>query len=97
MPFLNYDYFINSDAGEETCCRVCGAQTTFIPDTYGPTSFAASLAKKYSFHDVNICPNIESEWHKKALKLLREIESTSSSSLKSIMQKDLREILLKNK
>ena len=95
MPILNYDYFVNSESGKETCCRVCGDKTTFIPDNYGPTSFASSLAKKYSIHDVNICPNIETEWHEKALKIVIEIENTASPSLKEIMQKDLEEIILK--
>jgi hypothetical protein len=51
------------------------------------------MAKISSVCDYFFCPHRLHPWHFQALKLVQEIDKSSSPSLKRLMEKDLKEII----
>ncbi len=98
MGLKGYDFFTTlPDSREEIKCKVCGCPCDVRRKINGPMSFAGAMAKKNTLHDEFCCPHAEVEWHEQALGIAREIEKTSSPSLKKIMGKDLKDVVKKKK
>jgi len=97
MP-KGYDFFFR-DPGtvDEIRCRVCGTKCRVERNAYGPTGWAAAMAKHSCYHDKFTCPHRDKEWHKNALKLVKAIEETPSKRLAKLMRKDLEDLLRENK
>jgi hypothetical protein len=91
-----YDFFFR-DPGtvDEICCRVCGAKCRVERNAYGPTGWAAAMAKHSCYHDKFTCPHGGEEWHEKALKLVEAINETPSRTIARLMKLDLKRILRK--
>ena len=94
MPTKGYDFFITDlGAEEEKFCRVCKTKCEAQRNMYGPTGFAAAMAKDFRFHDMFVCPQAGQDWHDEALRLVLAIEDTPSKRIASLMTQDLDDIL----
>ena len=93
-----YDNFVTDrEAVLEMHCRVCGAKCNVKRNVYGPSCFAAAVAKKYRHHDHFFCPHSDKAWHRQALELVRELEKTPSKRVREMIRMDLEDLLKVNK
>ena len=76
-------------------CGICSAKMKITHGYYGPTSWAGAMAKIYHQCNQHKCPNLEAEWHKKAVRINHEINQTVSPSLKKLLFKDMKAIVRK--
>jgi len=94
MSMKGYDYFTfepgTTDAVE---CAVCGTVCEVTRNTFGPTSFAAAMAKSFRYHDAFACPHASEPWHEQALRLVLAIEETPSKRVAELMRQDLADLL----
>jgi hypothetical protein len=89
-----YDNFVTDrDAVREMHCRVCGSKCNVKRNDYGPTCFAAAVAKKYRYHDHFFCPHTDEGWHRKALDLVLSLENTPSKRVRELIRMDLEDLL----
>jgi hypothetical protein len=89
-----YDNFVTDrEAVLEMHCRVCGAKCNVKRNVYGPTSFAAAVAKKHRRHDHFFCAHTGESWHLQALELTLSLENTSSKRVKELIRMDLEDLL----
>ena len=82
------------DAGKvkTATCGICGDKMNVERDQLGPTSWAGAMAGAKRKHDSFTCPNLSKDWHVQIVRLLREIENTSSGVLTKILQKEVDQI-----
>ena len=88
-----YDFFTPDPGVEEMECKVCGTTCDVERDVMGPRSWAGAMAKIKTLHDSFSCPHGEEEWHKRALKLLENLEEYPSPTLKKIMLDDFNKMI----
>jgi hypothetical protein len=94
MAFIGYDFFaLDPGTRGEVHCRVCGSKCDVERNVYGPTGWAAAMAKKYRYHDAFKCPHSGKKWHDQALELAQAIEKMPSKRVVELMQLDLQDLL----
>lgn len=93
---------------EEMKCLACGSICDVKRDLPGATFlrlyYYYLYNKKEEFnneeindsHDYFSCPHIDQKWHLRASRLKQQIFNSESSSLKNIMEEDLKNIIQQN-
>ena len=98
MPFRGHDVFFPDPGKFETMhCKVCDATMDVARDCDGPTGFAAAMARRSRKHDRFVCPFTDEDWHKQALNLTREAESTSSKKVEMLLLSERSEVIANKK
>ncbi len=90
-------WFTDPGALERATCDVCGAPCNIERNAYGPTCFAAAIARQKRLHDVIVCPHRERRWHERACELRRAIAETPSPRVAALMRADLDDILARRR
>ncbi len=89
-----YDFFVTPVNARETMyCKVCGTQCQVQREVKGPRNWLEAMGRVEVLHDEFTCPHALESWHEQALDLLQEMEQTASQKLRSIMQKELTDLL----
>lgn len=70
-------------------CCVCGAVCAVTRSAYGPTCFAAALARRSTLHDRFTCPRAAAPWHGQARQLVSAIHAAPSRWLAALMKLEL--------
>jgi len=92
-----YDIFrVIAGKVETMQCAVCSAVCIKEENIYGPSNFAAAMARTYKYWDVFTCPHADEPWHKQAVELVTAIENMPSKRIVELMQLDLEELLKAN-
>ena len=92
-----YDvFYTRPGSSEDMCCAVCGTRCNVRRNVYGPTCYAAAVAKLNIYSDIFTCPHSGKDWHEQALKLTLKIEKTPSKRGAEMMKLDLEDLLREN-
>jgi len=89
-----YDEFM-FDPGKqgEVKCKVCQDDCKFRGTRYGPRSYASAMAGTSTDFDYFECLSRNEDWHRQALALIQEINSTPSARLATMLREELQEVL----
>jgi len=87
---------VSEAEAKEVRCGVCGATMNYMPNQYGATTWAGSMAGVKRAYDLFICPNHDLGWHNHVQKLQELQRATPSSKLAGIYEGDANAILKEN-
>lgn len=97
MGHLGYDFFTPDPGTKKSMkCRICDSVMDVRRKVYGPTGFAEAMAGGGHNHDEFRCPHTEEDWHKKALRIVKESNKTSSDKLAKMLRDEAQEIVDQN-
>ncbi|HPH98167.1 MAG TPA: hypothetical protein PKW33_18555 [Anaerolineaceae bacterium] len=93
----DYDLFYETPGTvNEKNCPICGALCHVKRNVITASGYVAAMAHAVSPYDVFTCPNAETPWHDKAVRLVQEMEETPSKRLADLMRLDLEDLLKEN-
>lgn len=98
IPVLwqGYDVKIfTENAPDHVFCSVCSKEM-IKKESIGPVNFATAMAKKDIKHTTFTCPNAGLDWHVKVVKLMMEMNQTTSTRVAAILYDEISSILNEN-
>lgn len=94
MAYKGYDFFTTRPGKEESMtCRVCDTECEVERDVYDVTGMVTAMFRHKTLHDRFTCPHHWKWWHKKALKVVQEMENTASTRLVVMLHDELIDLL----
>ncbi|MBI2633243.1 MAG: hypothetical protein HYW78_02520 [Parcubacteria group bacterium] len=91
----NNDGLLTPDPGvlQEANCGICKEKMTVQRNVYGPRSYVEAVKHMGSYHDIFECPNINERWHQQIRLLKEQLEHSSSSKVRELIEQEIAEIL----
>src|SRR5258708_3564330 len=84
------------EALETADCGICGSQMNVRRNVLGATSSIEAMSHKKHLHDSFECPRVRENWHEQIVSLKYEANETASSSIKKILEEEIKGILRAN-
>ena len=92
------DYFTSSPGTtDQKRCLVCSSACRVKREIYGPTGWAAALARRPVRHDAFACPHADESWHREALDLVLARDQMPGKRVATLIQADLDELLQRHR